>query len=120
MLSVVVAILLVGALALTPVMWRVWRDRREERALEIRAAVEAAVRRALDGESLVAVHVEAPGALLGGRVILSVPGGWDWLIREAWTSVIEHVPHNYELVVRAGDRRYAPTTEPAAALPRAA
>lgn len=120
MLSVVLPILLLGALALGPMMWRVWRDRREERALQVRAAVEAAVRRALHGESLVAVEVKAPGALRGGRVILSVPAAWDWLIREAWTSVIEDVPHDYELVVRAGGRPFARSVEPATTLSRAA
>ena len=46
--------------------------------------------------------VEPPRPLRSGRVILSVPGGWEWLIREAWTRVVMHVPRDYELVVRAG------------------
>ncbi|MGH7333850.1 MAG: hypothetical protein ACREKS_14140 [Candidatus Rokuibacteriota bacterium] len=120
MLSDVFAMLLVGALALGPVLWRLWRDRREAQALEVRAAVEAAMRRALHGESLVAVEVRAPTALRNGRVILSVPAAWDWLVREAWTSVIEHVPHDYELVVRASGRFLTPAGKPAATLPRAA
>jgi hypothetical protein len=120
MLSAVVSVLLVGLLALGPVLWRVWRDRREERALAVRAEVEAAVRRALDGESLVSVQVEAPKALRGGRVILSVPGGWDWLIRDAWSRVIDHIPPDYELVVRPGERQPVPVVESGPALPRAA
>ena len=74
MLSVVLTIVLVGVLGLGPVVWRIWRDRFEERALGVRAEVESAVRRALHGESLVAVEVEPPTPLRGGRVILSVPG----------------------------------------------
>jgi hypothetical protein len=120
MLSAVFAILVVVALALGPVLWRLWRDRREDRALAVRAAVDAAMRRALHGESLVAVQVKAPTALQSGRVILSVPAAWDWLVREAWTSVIEHVPHNYELVVRAGGRPLVPASPSVVTLPRAA
>jgi hypothetical protein len=120
MLGVVVPILLVGALVLGPLVWRLWRDRREERALGVRAAVEAAIRRALRGESLVAIEVRAPMAFRSGRVILSVPAAWDWLIRQAWTSLIEHVPPDYELVVRTTGRALTPAVPPAATLPRAA
>jgi hypothetical protein len=120
MLGVVVPILLVGALVLGPLVWRLWRDRREERALAVRAAVEAAMRRALRGESLVALDVKAPMAFRSGRVILSVPAPWEWLIRQAWTSVIENVPPDYELVVRTTGRALTPTATPADTLPRAA
>ena len=120
MLSVVFPILLVALLAVGPIVWRLRRDSREERALAVRAAVDAAIRRALHGESLVAVQVIAPSALKNGRVILSVPAAWDWLVREAWTGVIPHVPRDYELVVRSGRPPMVPANEPAAALPRAA
>jgi hypothetical protein len=120
MLGVVVPALILGMLALGPIVWRVWHDRREERALAVRAEVDAAVRRALDGESLVSVQVEPPRPLRNGRVILSVPGGWDWLIRDAWTRVITQVPQDYELVVRAGERPVAPAPRTAGVLRRAA
>lgn len=121
MLSVVIPTLLILALVLGPLVWRIWRDRRETRALAVRATVDAALRRALHGESLVAIDVKAPTAWRSGRVILSVPAAWDWLVREAWTSVIEHVPANYEVVVRcAGRLPVAPVDEPAEILPRAA
>ena len=120
MLSVVVPILLVGALAVGPLLWRLWRDRREERALAVRAAVEAAMRYALRGESLVAIEVKAPMAYRSGRVILSVPAPWEWLIRQAWPSVIGHVPPDYELVVRTTGRALTPAATSAATLPRAA
>ena len=108
MLSVIVPVVLIGLVALGPIVWRVWRDRRDMRALEVRADVAAAVRRALGGESLVSIHVEAPRALRSGRVILSVPGGWEWLIREAWSRVVANVPHDYELVVRSSASAVAP------------
>jgi hypothetical protein len=108
MLSAIVPILIIGMLALGPLAWRAWYDRRQGRALEVRAAVHAAVRAALRGESLVSIHVEPPRALRSGRVILSVPGGWDWLIRDAWARIIAHVPGDYELVIRAGEGPVAP------------
>ena len=37
MLSVIVPVVLIGTLVLGPIAWRVWRDRREEQALEVRA-----------------------------------------------------------------------------------
>lgn len=120
MLSVIVPVLLIGMLALGPIVWRVWYDRREERALKVRADVASAVRRALDGESLVSVHVEPPRPLRSGRVILSVPGGWEWLIRDAWMRVATHMPHDYELVIRAGERPTMPAPRPPDVLRRAA
>jgi hypothetical protein len=120
MLSVIVPIVLIGLVALGPIAWRVWHDRREERALGIRADVAPAIRRALGGESLVSTHVEGPRALRSGRVILSVPGGWEWLIQEAWPRVVAHVPRDYELVVRVGAPAAVPGPRSASALRRAA
>ena len=120
MLSVIVPVVLIGTLVLGPIVWRVWRDRREEQALDVRAEIAAAVRQALDGESLVSVQVEPPRPLRSGRVILSVPGGWEWLIREAWARVVAHVPRDYELVVRAGERPAPPAPASSHVLRRAA
>jgi hypothetical protein len=120
MLSVIVPIVLIGLVALGPIVWRVWHDRRVERALDVRADVAAAVRRALGGESLVSIQVNAPRALRSGRIILSVPGGWEWLIQEAWPRIVAHVPRNYDLVVRAGAPSPSPASRPADVLRRAA
>jgi hypothetical protein len=46
MLSVMVPVVLLGVLVLGPIGWRVWRDRREEDALTVRADVAAAMRQA--------------------------------------------------------------------------
>jgi hypothetical protein len=120
MLDVVAAVVLVAALALGPLAWRMWRDRREQAALEIRAGIAAAVRNALHGDSLIAVDVEAPGPLRNGRVILAVPGGWEWLIQDVWPRVVARVPRDYELVVRAGRRPASAAPERIDSLPRAA
>ena len=49
MLSAFVSALIIGSLVVVPLGWRVWQDRRVERALTIRAHVHAAVVRALGG-----------------------------------------------------------------------
>ena len=57
MVEAIIGAALVGALVVAPLGWRVWQDRRTERALAVRAVVHAALVRALGGESLVAVTV---------------------------------------------------------------
>src|SRR2546429_4711432 len=42
------------------------------------------------GESLLAVQVEPPSSFHCGRVVLSTPTGYEWLVHEAWNPVIEH------------------------------
>jgi len=59
-----------------------------------------AVNRALEGESLLAVHVEPASSFHPGRVVLSTPMGYEWLVHEAWNPVIEHAPKEYEVVLR--------------------
>jgi len=120
MLEVIAPVVFIGALVLGPIGWRVWRDRQEEQALGVRAGIAAAVRQALGGDSLVSVQVVAPRPLRNGRVILSVPGGWEWLIQEAWPRVVRRMPHDYELVVRAGERPAVPASDRAEVLRRAA
>jgi hypothetical protein len=99
-----IQVLLVPALIIGVVVgllaWRVVRDRAEERALTIRAEVQSAVNRALEGESLLAVQVQAASAFHPGRVVLTTPTGYEWLVHEAWTPVISHAPKDYEVVLR--------------------
>jgi hypothetical protein len=104
MLNDFIGFTVLGAIALLPLFWRVWRDRAVERALRVRADVDGAVRRALGGDSFIAVDVTP--RLLGrpGQVILSTPSGWGDLVQLALPSVLDRVPSNYELVVRPGDR----------------
>jgi hypothetical protein len=84
-------------------VWLVWLKRREhaeDRALTVRAEIQSAVNRALDGESLLAVQVEPASSFHRGRVVLSTPTGYEWLVHEAWNPVIEHAPRDYEVVLR--------------------
>ena len=84
-------------------VWLAWlkrRERAEDRALTVRAEIQSAVNRALEGESLLAVQVEPASSFHPGRVVLSTPMGYEWLVHEAWNPVIEHAPKEYEVVLR--------------------
>src|SRR5207247_10304710 len=84
-------------------VWLVWlkrRERAEDRALTVRAEIQSAVNRALEGESLLAVQVEPPSSFHCGRVVLSTPTGYEWLVHEAGNPVIEHAPQDYEVGLR--------------------
>ena len=64
-----------------------------------RAAVRAAANRVLGGESMLAVRVQPALAWRPGRVHLSTPGGYEFLIPSVSSAVIGRLPRNYELVV---------------------
>ena len=119
MLSELVVFVVMAGLVLGPLLWRAREDRRQARALAVRADLHATLFRALRGDSLVAVDVEPPTLWRAGRVVLSAPADWAWLLEPAWASVAAHVPAGYELVVRPS----APVRMPAVldlARPRAA
>jgi hypothetical protein len=97
------ALIAPAVLATLVAVWLVWlkrRERAEDRALTVRAEIQSAVNRALDGESLLAVQVEPASRFHPGRVVLSTPTGYEWLVHEAWSPVIEHAPRDYEVVLR--------------------
>ena len=119
MVSELLVFVVMAGLVLGPLLWRAHEDRRQARALAIRADLHATLFRALGGDSLVAVEVEPPALGRAGRVVLSAPADWAWLLEPAWASVAAHVPSGYEIVVRPS----APMRAPAVAdlvLPRAA
>jgi hypothetical protein len=101
MLSALVAIVLLIGLASGPLLWRLRQDRREARAAVVQADTNGALFRALGGESFVAVQVEAPSLWHPGRVVLTAPSDWQWLLAPAWNAVVAQVPAGYELVVRS-------------------
>jgi len=108
MTEIVVGLLIGLALVVGPLLWRVQRDRREERALSVQAYVQSLVDRKLGGESFVSVHVSPRGLWTTGQVVIEVPAGWDWLVEEAWPVLMARVPRGYELVVRRGEPAPAP------------
>lgn len=91
---------LVCLLIFGPIAWRVVHDRRERQALAVTADMRHVVNAALDGESLVSVQVAPATVWRPGRVVLSVPADWRWLLDRAWPKVLTHLPSGYELVVQ--------------------
>jgi hypothetical protein len=99
-----VALLIVAG----PLVWRVQRDRSESRALATRAYVQSLVDRKLGGESFVSVQVTPRRLWTEGQVVVSVPGGWEWMLEDVWPVLMARVPRGYELVVRRGEPAPAP------------
>ena len=97
----------VCALVLGPLAWRVVHDRRQARALAVSADIRHVVDQVLGGESLISVHVEPSTIWRSGRVVLSIPTDWRWLLKPTWDRVLAAVPAGYELVVQ---QRETPTT----------
>jgi len=108
MIEIAVASLIGLVLVVGPLLWRVSRDRRESRALSIRAYVQSLVDRKLGGESFVSVQVTPRGLWSVGQVVVAVPGGWEWLLEEVWPVLMARTPRGYELVVRRGEAARAP------------
>jgi hypothetical protein len=102
MIEIVVATVIGLLLVVGPLAWRVQLDRREERALSTRAYVQSLVDRTLGGESFVTVQVTPRGFWSTGQVVVSVPGGWEWMLESVWPVLMARVPRGYELVVRRG------------------
>ena len=120
MLSGLIALLLLIGLACGPLFWRVRQDRRDARAQAVRADANSALFRALGGESYVGVRVQAPTLWRPGRVVLTAPSDWQWLLAPAWSAVAEHVPADYELVVKPATPAPLPLESEDLALRRAA
>ena len=93
--AIVLTVLVVGPLAL-----RVWQERRADRGLAIRADIDATLRQALRGDSLLGVQVVPEAPWRTGRVEVSVPQGWDPVLAEVSEPILQHVPAGYELVVQ--------------------
>jgi hypothetical protein len=108
MIEIVVATVIGLLLVVGPLAWRVQLDRREDRALSTRAYVQSLVDRTLGGESFVTVQVTPRGLWTTGQVIVSVPGGWEWMLESVWPVLMARVPRGYELVVRRGVEAHAP------------
>jgi hypothetical protein len=93
----------VTALVLGPLAWRALHDRRQVLALAVSADIRYAVDRELGGESLISVQVEPATMWRAGRVVLSMPTDWRWLMKPTWDRVLAAMPAGYELVVQQRD-----------------
>jgi len=116
MAEVITVVTLISALVLGPLVWGAWRDRRLARALAVRAEIQAVANRVLGGESFLTVEVTPATLWHQGRILLSAPTGYGWLLETVWNPVLKHVPAGYELVVKPADS--APS-EPVALRPAA-
>jgi len=65
----------------------------------VRALIHATVVRALGGESFVAVNVK-PVLWGPGRIELSAPSDWRFLLEPAWSAAMEQTPADWELIVK--------------------
>jgi len=100
-----IVVALMALLFLGPLFWRAWRDRLEDRALELQADIQAAVNHHLGGESLVAVRVAAGAQRGTGTVEIFVPADWEFILEAVWPVVLSRVPAGYALVFRPSPAR---------------
>jgi hypothetical protein len=93
-------------LTMTPVfallVWQERADRRQRAAWIVRADIDAGARRALEGESLLAVDVRCPTLWSAGEVRLTTPRGYESLIAQASRSIFERVPNGYDVIIHCG------------------
>lgn len=101
MIGALIMLSFLSVLVFAPLGFGVWKDRRSARALALGAGIQAAVDRALGGESFLSVEVKPATFWRTGRVLLWVPTGYAELIEAAWNTVLNQIPCDYEVVVRA-------------------
>ena len=100
-----IVVMLLSLLFVGPLAWRARRDKLEDRALELQAALQAAVNHRLGGESMVAVRVAAGAQRGTGTVEIFVPADWESILDEVWPVVLSRVPAGYALVFRPSPAR---------------
>ena len=84
------------------VVWRRQLDRRQRNAALVRAEVHAGARRALHGETLLAIHVRPPSVWRQGEVRLSTPSGYESLIGQSALAVLARTPAGYDIFIQCG------------------
>lgn len=100
--AVLVGLVVIAMVAL-PLVLAVRSDRRREAADQVAARARSAVRQRLGGEAFVTVDVTAPTFTRHGRVVLTAPTGYDWMVERTWSAVAAGVPAGYDLVVSRPD-----------------
>jgi hypothetical protein len=99
-MTALITMSLLSLLFLGPLVWRLWRDRLESRALELQAEIQAAINMSLGGESMIAVRVSPGSREQSGTVELFVPAGWEDMLDPVWRVVLPLMPAGYTLVFR--------------------
>jgi hypothetical protein len=121
-MTTIIVMLLATALFLVPLLWQIRTDAGRARADVIAADIRAALNHRFRGETYLSVQVTPQSFRRAGRVVLSAPAGYEWLIEEAWREVMSRTPAGHELVLKAGDATAATSTRGTEVrrLPRAA
>ena len=91
---------LVALLIVAPLAWRNWEEQREDTALAVHARIRARMCQIFHGEPLLSIDVRPALPWRPGRVALSTPAGWEWIIEQAWSALLREVPPGYELVLQ--------------------
>lgn len=102
MLEDIAGLMLATAPVVGLLLWRGRADARAERASIVRASVHAGARRALHGESLLAINVEGPTAWRAGEVRLSTPDGYESMVGQALHAVLARTPAGWDVVITCG------------------
>jgi hypothetical protein len=102
MLTMLLPTILLLALVVSPLAWRIRADRLRDRADILRADLHSAINRRLHGESLLTVEVVPKRLWHPGRVVLWTPAGYEDLAETVWRDVAGRMPVDYELVVKPG------------------
>jgi hypothetical protein len=93
-------------LTMTPVfallIWQERADRQQRKAWLVRADIDAGARRALQGESLLAIDVRCPTAWRAGEVRLTTPHGYESMLGQASRVILERVPSGYDVIIHCG------------------
>jgi hypothetical protein len=99
MLGDVFVLVLISLLVIGPLLLMERRDRRAEQALRLQARLQSKADQRLGGETFLVVSVEPALTGARGRVVLSAPARWGWLVQEAWNDIRRATPPGYDLVV---------------------
>ena len=102
MISDIAGFIITVAPVLALLVWRERVDHRERAAWLVRADVHANARRALEGESLLAIDVRSRSVWRHGEIRLSTPSGYESLIGGVSRAVFEHMPAGYDVVIYCG------------------
>ena len=113
MLGEILALVLIASLVVVPLVWRNLVDRRQDEALQLQAWLQARANHRLGGESLLSVTVHPPTLGERGRVVLTTPARWQWLVGHVWSEMLEGTPSGYDLVVPGQPDRWVTVGAPA-------
>ena len=69
--------------------------------------MRALMNRRLGGDSFVTVLTSPRSRWRAGRIVLSAPAGYEYLVESVWREVVSHAPAGYEVVFGARDPRVA-------------